>query len=84
MVWLDGSPDQRDWALRTVRDVLPAVDPGDDQALATCRAIARVAQGASDGALRQAALTCAGETAIQSRDASSLLDAASLWLAYQG
>jgi hypothetical protein len=63
MVWLNGSPAQRDWALRTVRDVLPAVDPGDDQALATCRAVARVAQGAGDDALWQAALTCAAETA---------------------
>jgi hypothetical protein len=51
MVWFNGSPAQRDWALRTVRDVLPAFDPGDDQALATCRAFARVAQGADDDTL---------------------------------
>jgi hypothetical protein len=51
MVWFNGSPAQMDWALRTVRDVLPAFDPGDDQALATCRAVARVAQGADDDTL---------------------------------
>lgn len=83
MVWFNGSPAQRDWALRTVRDVLPAVDPGDEKALATCGAIARVAQGAGDNNLWQAALACAGETAIQSRDASKLLDAARLWFAFE-
>ncbi|WP_146038055.1 hypothetical protein [Tabrizicola aquatica] len=83
MVWFNGSPAQRDWALRSVRDVLPAVDPGDDQVLATCRAVARVAQGAGDDALWQAALTCAAETGIQRRDPGLLLDAASLWFAHE-
>jgi hypothetical protein len=83
MVWFNTSPAQRDWALRKVRDVLPAVDPGDDQALATCRAVARVAQGAGDDALWQAALTCAAETAVRSRDASKLLEAARLWFAFE-
>jgi hypothetical protein len=83
MFWWDSSPAHQDWALGTARDVMEEVDPGEDKAMATCRAIARVAQGAHDKALRQAALTCVGEGAIHSRDSTQLLEAATLWYTYE-
>lgn len=79
MFWFNGSPAQQTWAVRTARAVMETVDPGNDMAFDICRAAARVAQGASDETLWLAALTCVGETAIQSRDASKLLEAAGLW-----
>lgn len=83
MFWWDSSPAHHDWALGTARDVMEAVDPGEDKVVATCLAIARIAQGAHDEALRQAALTCAGEGAIHSRDSTQLLQAATLWFTYE-
>jgi tetratricopeptide (TPR) repeat protein len=83
MFWWDGSPEQRDWALQTAREVMTIVDPAEEKALAICRAIARVAQGVDDSALWDDALTCAGQSALQSRDAAELLEAAALWFAYE-
>jgi hypothetical protein len=82
MFWWEASLPRRDWARRTAREVMSKVDPGDKFAVRICSAVARVAEGAGDAPLLQAALDCAGQAALGSRDSGLLLVAAGLWSAY--
>lgn len=76
-------PAQKARAAAAAREVLRAVDIGDDLAVAICRQVAYVGEKAGDMELRRQALDCAAQAALRSRDASRLLEAASLWFAYE-
>lgn len=69
-------------AVASAKAVLAAVDIADGLSVAICGQLARIGTKAGDTALRQQALECAGQTALRSRDASLMLDAAGLWFTY--
>jgi predicted RNase H-like HicB family nuclease len=82
MLQPEASPAHRDWALRTGREVMAEVDPSDESALHTCYDVVRVAEDTEEDSLLQAGLNCIGQAALRSRDASKMLEAATLWFAY--
>ena len=72
----------RDWALALARRALAEAPMQDAPALATCEALALVADQSGDAALRAAALSHAARLALETGDVQSLLNAASLWHAF--
>ncbi len=69
--------------MSTAREVVAAVDLGDEATVWTCIFVARIGRNAGDAELERQALDCAGRAAIQSRDSALLLRAAGYWFNYE-
>lgn len=72
----------RDWALALAQQALAQAPMQGAPALATCEALALVADQSGDAALRAAALSHAARLSLETGDVQSLLHATSLWHAF--